>query len=310
MSANPRVSKTINNQTTYFIYDGYKLIGEYNQDGEPIKEYLYLNNTPIAIITPTNIYKIYSDHLNTPRQVATQDNTIIWSWESKPFGEDKPNEDVDKDGKIFKLNLRFPGQYFDKETNKHYNINRDYDPITGRYIQSDPIGFDGGVNTYLYVGANPIVRVDESGEKIEYNDEYSKIIAKVTQTKIGRKILHRLSSSDITYKIIDTGRFSSVNEYDPYNHTINMAVDATASIRVYDPTGIIFKTKCKKIYADNILVHELGHAYLQDIGDYRYKDEMYVIKNFENVYGKYERVDHSTCILFWWLKKLLDIYYH
>jgi len=120
----------------------------------------------------------------------------------------------------------------------------------------------------------------------------------VTQTKIGRKILHRLSSSDITYKIIDTGRFSSVNEYDPYSHTINMAVDATASIRVYDPTGIIFKTKCKKIYSDNILVHELGHAYLQDIGDYRYKDEMYVIKNFENVYGKYERVDHSTCILF------------
>ena len=164
MSANPRVSKTINNQTTYFIYDGYKLIGEYKQDGEPIKEYLYLNNTPIAIITPTETYKIYADHLNTPRRVATQDNTIIWSWESKPFGESKPDEDVDGDGKIFTLNLRFPGQYFDKETNKHYNINRDYDPVTGRYIQSDPIGFEGGINTYLYVGANPVVRVDESGK--------------------------------------------------------------------------------------------------------------------------------------------------
>jgi len=81
----------------------------------------------------------------------------------KPFGESKANEDVDKDGNTFTLNLRFPGQYFDKETKKHYNINRDYDLITGRYIQSDPIGFDGGVNTYLYVGGNPIVRVDESG---------------------------------------------------------------------------------------------------------------------------------------------------
>ena len=165
MSVNPRDSKTINNQTTYFIYDGYKLIGEYNQDGEPIKEYLYLNNTPIAIITPTNIYKIYSDHLNTPRQVATNDSTstIIWSWESKPFGESKANEDVDGDGNIFTLNLRFPGQYFDKETKKHYNINRDYDPITGRYIQSDPIGFEGGVNTYLYANGNSLRFVDELG---------------------------------------------------------------------------------------------------------------------------------------------------
>ena len=53
----------------------------------------------------------------------------------------KPNEDVDGDGNIFKLNLRFPGQYYDVETGKHYNINRDYDPVTGRYIQSDPIRF-------------------------------------------------------------------------------------------------------------------------------------------------------------------------
>jgi len=41
---------------------------------------------------------------------------------------------------------------------------QEIDPVTGRYIQSDPIGFDGGVNTYLYVGGNPVVRVDESGE--------------------------------------------------------------------------------------------------------------------------------------------------
>ena len=41
---------------------------------------------------------------------------------------------------------------------------QEIDPVTGRYIQSDPIGFDGGVNTYLYVGANPVVRVDESGK--------------------------------------------------------------------------------------------------------------------------------------------------
>jgi RHS repeat-associated protein len=57
----------------------------------------------------------------------------------------------------------FLKQYFDKETKTHYNINRNYNPITGRYIQSDPIGFDGGVNTYLYANGNPVGLVDPEG---------------------------------------------------------------------------------------------------------------------------------------------------
>jgi RHS repeat-associated protein len=40
-----------------------------------------------------------------------------------------------------------PGQYFDKETNLHYNYNREYDPSTGRYVESDLIGLRGGPMT-------------------------------------------------------------------------------------------------------------------------------------------------------------------
>jgi RHS repeat-associated protein len=60
-------------------------------------------------------------------------------------------------------NLRFPGQYFDAETGLHYNWHRYYDPSTGRYISADPIGLDGGMNLYLYTGANPVNFIDPMG---------------------------------------------------------------------------------------------------------------------------------------------------
>jgi len=157
---NKRVSKTVNGVKTYFIYDGHKLIGEYrlNLSDNSRQEYVYLNSTPIATMTAREMGRVYADHLDTSRRVATnnEEAKILWKWESKPFGESKATGDIN-------FNLRFPGQYFDAETATHYNINRDYNPVTGRYIQSDPIGFDGGNNTFLYVMSNPINSIDVLG---------------------------------------------------------------------------------------------------------------------------------------------------
>ncbi|ULU27848.1 RHS repeat-associated core domain-containing protein [Dyella terrae] len=56
-----------------------------------------------------------------------------------------------------------PGQYYDAESGLNYNVHRDYEVATGRYIQSDPIGIEGGLNSYLYANGAPSNYVDPSG---------------------------------------------------------------------------------------------------------------------------------------------------
>ena len=64
---------------------------------------------------------------------------------------------------VFAYQLRFPGQYFDAEMALSYNYFRDYDPSTGRYLQSDPIGLDGGLNIYAYAALSPLQFIDRFG---------------------------------------------------------------------------------------------------------------------------------------------------
>ncbi|WP_245754432.1 RHS repeat-associated core domain-containing protein, partial [Candidatus Accumulibacter aalborgensis] len=99
------------------------------------------------------VYYLHHDHLNTPRLVTDETNKVVWRNTplGEPFGMSLPEEDPDGDGQAFVLNLRFPGQYADRESGLNYNYLRDYSPEVGRYLQSDPIGLDGGINTYGYV---------------------------------------------------------------------------------------------------------------------------------------------------------------
>ena len=164
-----RVRKSNNNGVRYFLYDDAgQLAGEYDANGQLIQETVWLGNIPVATLRPAGsgvaVYYIHTDHLNTPRRISrASDNQIVWRWDNDPFGRHTANEDPDGDSQLFTFSLRYPGQYYDEETGLHYNYFRDYDPVTGRYIQSDLIGLNGGLNTYAYVNGNPTVYVDPLG---------------------------------------------------------------------------------------------------------------------------------------------------
>lgn len=103
------------------------------------------------------IYYFHNDHLGTPQVVTDQSGNVAWQADYRPFGK------ADVVTASIEQNLRFPGQYFDSETGLHYNYFRDYDPALGRYLQSDPIGLEGGISTYAYAQGNPLTLSDPSG---------------------------------------------------------------------------------------------------------------------------------------------------
>lgn len=174
---NQLIKTTKNGQTTQYKYDplGRRIekqdeFGKTNYlwaDDQLVQEsrnnikktYVYEPRSfkPVALVQDDEIYHYHLDHLGTPRELTNEQGKIVWKVKYKTYGNValKETEEIEN-------NIRFQGQYFDEETGLHYNRHRYYNPNTGQFINQDPIGLLGGINSYQYV-PNPTGWVDPLG---------------------------------------------------------------------------------------------------------------------------------------------------
>jgi RHS repeat-associated protein len=145
------------------------LLGQYNPSNSPYNEVIYLDGTPVGAAstggtteTRDTALRVFAGHEGEPRRVTDNHMNAAWTWDSDPFANGTANIQPGTLG-AFPDDMRMPGQLWFAENGNNFNMSRIYVPVRGRYLQSDKIGLNGGINTYAYVGNNSANLVDPSG---------------------------------------------------------------------------------------------------------------------------------------------------
>lgn len=153
--------------TTIYDEEG-RWLGDFDENGVSKQLAAWFEGMPVGLVSNGHLNYVEPDHLGTPRVVIDPRRDVaVWRWDpaGEAFGNSLPNQDPDNDLEEFVFDLRFPGHRYDEVSVSHYNYFRDYDPTSGRYLQSDRIGLAGGQNTYVYSENTPLVAFDPDGLK-------------------------------------------------------------------------------------------------------------------------------------------------
>ncbi|RKZ77734.1 MAG: hypothetical protein DRR16_29110, partial [Candidatus Parabeggiatoa sp. nov. 3] len=155
-----RILKQGPDKTVRFIWNGNVIIHILEND-KLHSTWIHQPRTfkPLCTIQNDQVYSVILDHLGTPQELINSKGKVVWLAHYQTWGK---VDSIDITQKEVDCPIRFPGQWFDEESGLHYNRFRYYDPQTGRFISSDPIGLIGGLNTYWYA-KNPVLWVDVKG---------------------------------------------------------------------------------------------------------------------------------------------------
>ena len=177
---NQRVEKTVGSTITQYVYDesGHPLAEINGSTGAVNVIYNWLGDRLLSFANggsfdTTHVQYTHVDHLNAIRDISQANGTNGWTWNGDPFGRGAATVLSLNTGSKFEL--RSPGQYDDTETGLYYNNARFYNTNLGRYVQSDPIGLAGGLNTYTYVQDDPTNFTDLLGLYWQYSQSTGQI---------------------------------------------------------------------------------------------------------------------------------------
>ena len=165
-----RITKTEHDSRGYalgetrFTWDGLRLLQEHKHSQTSLYVYADEGYEPLARVDgigPLQKIRYYHNDLNgLPEQLTEADGHNVWRATYRVWGNTL--EEVREPYYIEEQNLRFQGQYLDRETGLHFNTFRFYDPDVGRFTTPDPIGLAGGFNLYAFV-LNPFTWLDPLG---------------------------------------------------------------------------------------------------------------------------------------------------
>ena len=158
-----RVRKTVDGVITRYLHDGDHLVLELDSYGNTLREYSYYPGVdfPHALRTGTSNswYQYVSELPGHVAALVDANEQVVNSYRYDPFGRiQQISEQVEQP-------LRYGAREYDAETGLYFHRARYYDAELQRFISEDPIGFEGGINPYLYAGDDPVNARDPYGLK-------------------------------------------------------------------------------------------------------------------------------------------------